>query len=66
MKGALDQQEDAEGVAEEFGRLIVLTGFLEVRFLTSDLALLFTSSANFFLQDDEPAQSKGIRRNGFT
>lgn len=30
MKGALEQQEDAEGVAEEFGRLIVLTGFLEV------------------------------------
>lgn len=29
-KGALEQQEDAESVAEEFGRLIVLTGFLEV------------------------------------
>ena len=32
MRGALEQQEDAEGVAEEFGRLIVLTGFLEVSF----------------------------------
>lgn len=30
MRGALEQQEDAEGVAEEFARLIVLTGFLEV------------------------------------
>jgi nuclear pore complex protein Nup205 len=30
MKGAREQQEDAESVAEEFGRLIVLTGFLEV------------------------------------
>ncbi|KAM0700275.1 hypothetical protein Q7P35_011995 [Cladosporium inversicolor] len=45
MKGAREQQEDAESVAGEFGRLIVLTGFLE---------------------DDEPAQSKGIRRGGFT
>lgn len=30
MRGSLEQQEDAEGVAEQFGRLIVLTGFLEV------------------------------------
>lgn len=30
MKGVSEQQEDAESVAEEFGRLIVLTGFLEV------------------------------------
>ncbi|GAB7328561.1 hypothetical protein MBLNU13_g00515t1 [Cladosporium sp. NU13] len=45
VKGAKEQQEDAESVAEEFGRLIVLTGFLE---------------------DDEPVQSRGIRRNGFT
>ena len=29
-KGAREQQEDAESVAEEFARLIVLTGFLEV------------------------------------
>jgi nuclear pore complex protein Nup205 len=65
-KGALDQQEDAEGVAEEFGRLIVLTGFLEVSSSTHNVALLPRSSANSSLQDDEPAQSKGIRRNGFT
>lgn len=32
-KGAGQQQDDAESVAEEFGRLIVLTGFLEVSFL---------------------------------
>lgn len=30
IKGAAQQQEDAEDVAEQFGRLIVLTGFLEV------------------------------------
>jgi hypothetical protein len=30
MKGAVQQQEDAEDVAEQFARLIVLTGFLEV------------------------------------
>jgi nuclear pore complex protein Nup205 len=30
MKGAREQHEDAESVAEEFGRLIVITGFLEV------------------------------------
>lgn len=30
VKGAKEQQEDAESVAAEFGRLIVLTGFLEV------------------------------------
>lgn len=33
MRGELEKREDAEGVAEEFARLIVLTGFLEVRFL---------------------------------
>jgi nuclear pore complex protein Nup205 len=34
MKGAQEQHEDAQAVAEEFARLVVLTGFLEVSFPT--------------------------------
>jgi nuclear pore complex protein Nup205 len=65
MKGAREQQEDAESVVEEFARLIVLTGFLEVSYDRSlDLSLFHMLTC--VPQDDEPAQSKGIRRGGFT
>jgi nuclear pore complex protein Nup205 len=65
IKGATQQQEDAEDVAEQFARLIVLTGFLEVSCGMNNDLLPWTL-ANMPFQDDEPAQSGGARRNGFT
>ena len=65
IKGAAQQQEDAEDVAEQFARLIVLTGFLEVSCGMNNDLLPWTL-ANMPFQDDEPAQSGGARRNGFT
>lgn len=65
MKGELAHQEDANNVAEEFGKLIILTGFLEVS-KHSVPSTLSKERVLTLLQDDEPAHSKGIRRNGFT
>ncbi|KAI3475568.1 hypothetical protein L1887_62998 [Cichorium endivia] len=58
-------REDANNVAEEFGKLIILTGFLEVS-KHSVPSTLSKERVLTLLQDDEPAHSKGIRRNGFT